>query len=77
MNPNLDVAYLEAWLAVDPDHAVMMNVPPVEGRYYTVQILDGWGAHESSAGGENQEKEFQRGVVLPCSDAAPGRPPRR
>jgi hypothetical protein len=43
VNPNLDVAYLEAWLAVDPEHAVVMNVPPVEGRYYTVQILDGGG----------------------------------
>ena len=43
VNPNLDVAYLEAWIAVDPDHAVVMNVPPVVDRYYTVQILDGWG----------------------------------
>ncbi|MEM5454841.1 DUF1214 domain-containing protein [Paraburkholderia phytofirmans] len=43
VNPNLDVAYLEAWLAADPDHAVILNVPKVTGRYYTAQLLDGWG----------------------------------
>jgi hypothetical protein len=43
VNPNLDVAYLEAWIAVDKDHAVILNVPKIEGRYYTAQILDGWG----------------------------------
>ncbi|UTN05443.1 DUF1214 domain-containing protein [Flavobacterium bizetiae] len=43
VNPNLDVAYLEAWIAVDAAHAVILNVPKIEGRYYTVQLLDGWG----------------------------------
>jgi len=43
VNPNLDVAYLEAWIAVDEAHAVILNVPKIEGRYYTAQILDGWG----------------------------------
>lgn len=43
VNPNLDVAYLEAWIAVDKDHAVILNIPKVEGRYYTAQLLDGWG----------------------------------
>lgn len=43
VNPNLDVAYLEAWIAVDKEHAVILNVPRIEGRYYTAQILDGWG----------------------------------
>lgn len=43
VNPNLDVAYLEAWIAVDKDHAVILNVPKIEGRYYTAQLLDGWG----------------------------------
>ena len=37
VNPNLDVAYLEAWLAVDKDHAVILNVPRVEGRYESIQ----------------------------------------
>ena len=43
VNPNLDVAYLEAWLAVDKDHAVILNVPKVQGRYFTAELLDGWG----------------------------------
>lgn len=43
VNPNLDVAYLEAWIAVDATHAIILNVPKIEGRYYTAQLLDGWG----------------------------------
>ena len=43
VNPNLDVAYLEAWIVVDADHAVILNVPEIKGRYYTAQLLDGWG----------------------------------
>jgi len=43
VNPNLDVAYLEAWIAVDKNHAVILNVPKIQGRYYTAQLLDGWG----------------------------------
>jgi hypothetical protein len=43
VNPNMDVAYLESWLAVDSTHAVILNVPEVKGRYYTAQLLDGWG----------------------------------
>ena len=43
VNPNLDVAYLEAWIAVDSTHAVILNVPKITGRYYTAQLLDGWG----------------------------------
>ena len=43
VNPNMDVAYLESWIAVDKDNAVIINVPKIEKRYYTVQVLDGWG----------------------------------
>ncbi|MCB1495831.1 MAG: DUF1254 domain-containing protein [Bauldia sp.] len=43
VNPNLDVAYLEAWIAVDDDTPALLEVPKIEGRYYTVQILDEWG----------------------------------
>jgi hypothetical protein len=43
VNPNLDVAYLESWIAVDADHAVILNVPEIHGRYYTAQLLNGWG----------------------------------
>jgi len=42
VNPNLDVAYLEAWFAVDETTPVILEVPKVEGRYYTAQIVDEW-----------------------------------
>lgn len=43
VNPNFDVAYLEAWFAVDEKTPVILEVPKVTGRYYTAQILDEWG----------------------------------
>lgn len=43
VNPNFDVAYLEAWFAVDDHTPVILEVPKVEGRYYTAQLLDEWG----------------------------------
>jgi hypothetical protein len=42
-NPNLDVAYSEAWVAVDEKSCLMVSVPKIAGRYYTVQFLNGWG----------------------------------
>lgn len=41
-NPNFDVAYLEAWFTVDDRTPVILEVPEIEGRYYTAQILDEW-----------------------------------
>lgn len=43
VNPNLDVAYLEAWIAVDDNAGVLLEVPEITGRYYTAQIIDEWG----------------------------------
>jgi hypothetical protein len=43
VNPNLDVAYLETWFAVDERTPVLLEVPEIKGRYYTAQILDEWG----------------------------------
>jgi len=42
-NPNLDVAYSEAWVAVDESSCTILSVPKVEDRYYTVHFLNGWG----------------------------------
>lgn len=42
-NPNLDVAYSEAWVAVDDKTCVRLDIPKVKGRYYTWHMLDGWG----------------------------------
>ena len=43
VNPNFDVAYLEAWFAVDEYTPVLLEVPEIRGRYYTAEILDEWG----------------------------------
>jgi hypothetical protein len=43
VNPNFDVAYFEAWFAVDDRTPVLLEVPEIKGRYYTAQILDEWG----------------------------------
>lgn len=43
VNPNLDVAYLEAWIAVDDETPVLLKIPEITDRYYTAQILDEWG----------------------------------
>jgi len=42
-NPNLDVAYSEAWIAVDETSCTVLDLPRIEGRYYTFQLLNGWG----------------------------------
>jgi hypothetical protein len=42
-NPNLDVAYSEAWIAIDESSCTMVTLPSIKGRYYTVQVLNGWG----------------------------------
>lgn len=42
-NPNLDVAYSEAWIAVDETSCTLATVPKITGRYYTLQLLNGWG----------------------------------
>ncbi len=42
-NPNLDVAYSEAWLALDENTCVLLEIPEVKGRYYTWHVLNAWG----------------------------------
>jgi hypothetical protein len=43
VNPNFDVAYFEAWFAVDDRSPVLLEIPEIKDRYYTAQILDEWG----------------------------------
>lgn len=42
-NPNLDVAYSEAWVAIDETSFLLVTVPEIAGRYYTVEFINGWG----------------------------------
>ncbi len=71
VNPNIDVAYLEAWIAVDPEHAVIMNVPTVTGRYYTVEILDGWGEVIDNINGRTHPEHPSGQVAFAMSGTTP------
>lgn len=43
VNPNLDVAYSEAWIAVDEHTPAILEVPEIpSGTYSTAQIVDEW-----------------------------------
>jgi len=42
-NPNFDTALSEAWIAVDDSSCTLITLPEIKGRYYTVEIVNGWG----------------------------------
>lgn len=42
-DPGVGVATLDAWLAVDDRTLVLLDIPKIDSRYYTVQIADEWG----------------------------------
>lgn len=67
VNPNLDVAYLEAWFAVDDNSAVLLEVPEVTNRYYTVQLMDPYGEVFTNINERNYpDKPF--GVYALCTE---------
>ena len=43
INPNLDIVQSDGWIAVDETNCTMVEVPSIKKRYYTVQLLNGWG----------------------------------
>jgi hypothetical protein len=55
-NPNLDVAYSEAWVALDEKSCTLIELPEVKGRYYTVQALNGWGEVTANINERNYSK---------------------
>lgn len=67
-NPNLDVAYSEAWVAVDENSCTIVSVPKVEGRYYTVHFLNGWG--ETIANINERLFPKRRSASSPCASGA-------
>jgi hypothetical protein len=42
-NPDLDLVQSEAWIGVDEASCTMIELPEIKDRYYTVQVLNGWG----------------------------------
>ena len=68
-NPNLDVVYSEAWIALDEKSCTLIDIPEIKGRYYTVQILNGWGETTANI----NERNFQKhpfGKYLFCIKGA-------
>ena len=55
-NPNLDVVYSEAWVAVDDKSCTLIELPEIKGRYYTVQALNGWGEVAANINDRNYPK---------------------
>jgi hypothetical protein len=55
-NPNLDVVYSEAWIALDEKSCTLIEVPEIKGRYYTVQTLNGWGETTANVNERNFPK---------------------
>jgi hypothetical protein len=68
-NPNLDVVYSEAWIALDEKSCTLIDLPEIKGRYYTVQMLNGWGETTANI----NERNFQKhpfGKYLFCIKGA-------
>lgn len=55
-NPNLDVVYSEAWVALDEKSCTLIELPEIKGRYYTVQALNGWGEVTANINERNYPK---------------------
>src|SRR5262249_11840889 len=68
-NPNLDVAYSEAWLALDQSSCVLVDVPAITGRYYTVHFLNGWGETLANIN-ERTYPKHPSGEFVVCVDGA-------
>src|SRR5215510_11908369 len=74
-NPNLDVVYSEAWIAVDDKSCTLIELPDIKGRYYTVQALNGWGEVTANINERNYPKhpfgkfafclKGAKGIILP------------
>jgi hypothetical protein len=55
-NPNLDVAYSEAWIALDETSCTLVDLPEIKNRYYTMQVLNGWGEVTANINERNYPK---------------------
>ena len=64
-NPNLDVAYSEAWVALDEDSCLLITVPQIAGRYYTVEFLNGWGETLANIN-EREYPDYPSGLFSVC-----------
>ena len=70
-NPNLDVVYSEAWVVVDGTSCTVLEVPSIKKRYYTVQLLNGWGETVANINERNNPGAGKFGLCLKGGKAGP------
>lgn len=73
-NPDLDVARSDAWIAVDESSCTVIDVPPIVGRYYTVQVVNPWGETVANIN-EREYPAHSSGAFAVCLRDTPITPP--
>lgn len=68
-SPNLDIAMSEAWVAVDETSCTLIELPDIKGRYYTVQVLNGWAEVTANINERNYPKHASGKFALCLKDA--------
>ncbi len=68
-SPNLDIALSEAWVAVDETSCTLIELPDIKGRYYTVQVLNGWAEVTANINERNYPKHPFGKFALCLKDA--------
>src|SRR5262245_46300987 len=63
-NPNLDVVYSEGWVGIDETNCTIVEIPPIKKRYYTVQVLNGWGETVANINERNNPGASKVGLCL-------------
>ena len=69
-HPFLDLVSSEAWIAVDENSYLLLTVPQITGRYYTVQFLNGWGDTLVNIN-ERTHTEHPNGEFVICLKGSP------
>jgi hypothetical protein len=64
VNPNLDIVVSEAWIAVDETSCTIVEMPSIKKRYYTVQLLNGWGETVANINERNYPGAAKFGLCL-------------
>ena len=70
VNPNFDVVTSEAWIAVDETSCTIVETPAIKKRYYTVQLLNGWGETVANINERSHPGAAKFGLCLKGSRAA-------
>lgn len=69
-NPDLDIIQSDAWIAVDPASCTVLELPAMKKRYYSAQVVNGWGETVASVGERNFPGARRFGLCLAGTGAA-------